>query len=248
MKKIISILLLICTVTLCLASCGGNKQPEHTHAYGEWKTSKEATCASEGVLVQECSCGEYLTKNTPKIENHTFSNGNCTVCNLSIINVIGNIIKQNTDQYTSGSYIKSFICSDFSSKDKSYNYGLGFSYNENNKTLIIQLLKNDLSTESITISINNGIIANRYEYLYSYTNPYGGYTDEIQGTFTATSLSSTSKFTYTNYSAGSGKAFTYFVEGYQKDAAECAKLLTEYLDEFLAHNNLGFTSESFNLK
>ena len=132
--------------------------------------------------------------------------------------------------------------------DKSYNYGLGFSYNENNKTLIIQLLKNDLSTESISISINNGIIANRYDYLYSYTNPIGGYTDKIQGTFTATSLSSTSKFTYTNYSAGSGKAFTYFVENYQKDAAECAKLLTEYLDEFLAHNNLGFTSESFNLK
>lgn len=251
-KKILIITILMLALVCVMASCGGDEHThsygEHTHSYGEWETSKEATCAIEGTQMQSCSCGDYVTKSIPKTDKHTFSNGKCTICNLSIVTAIGDIIKQSPDQYTSGAYIKSFTCSTFSSKEKSYNYGLGFAYNETNKTLTIQLVKSDLSTESISVTINNGVISNRYEYLYSYTNPVGGYTDKIQGVFTATSLSSTSSFTYTNYSAGSGKAFTYFVDDYKEDAANCAKLLTEYLNEFLTYNELGFTAEAFNLK
>ena len=220
----------------------------HEHEWGEWQTVEEATCASEGTLAQKCSCGDYVTKSTPKTEKHTFSNGKCTICNLSIITAIGDIIKQNPDQYTSGAYVKTFSCFSFSSRKESIKCALGFAYRETDNTLIIQLAVKDTATQNISIIINNGVISNKYEYQYTYINPYGPYTDTIKGVFTAASLSRTSKFTYTSYSATSEKAFTYFVNDYVEDAATCTKLLKEFLNDFLTYKKLGFTAEAFNLK
>ena len=242
-KKILCVLMLL-TIVCALTSC------EHVHTWdGERTVLREATCLEEGIEAEYClECGFERTDNIPKIPDHSFSNGTCSGCNLSVVTAIGNIVMQNPDRYVSGAYIKSFTCSTFSSREGASNYGLGFAYNESSNTLLLQLTRNDLSTESITITINSGVIASRYEYLYSYTNPVGGYTDQIEGTFTATSLSSTSAFGYTNYSAGSGSAFSYFVNDYKKDAASCAKLLVQYLNDFLYYNDLGFTANEFNLR
>lgn len=62
MKKIISFVLLVCTLTLCLASCG------HTHEYGEWETVKEATVEEKGTEIRKCECGETETRDIPKLE------------------------------------------------------------------------------------------------------------------------------------------------------------------------------------
>ncbi len=65
---------LLALVTICvLAACGGenseggagnadNNPPVHTHAFGEWETTKNATCTEVGELARYCSCGEVQSK------------------------------------------------------------------------------------------------------------------------------------------------------------------------------------------
>ncbi len=68
--KIFSALLAVLTL-LFLVACGGenetpdggagnadNNAPVHTHAFGEWETTKLATCTEAGTRVRKCSCGE----------------------------------------------------------------------------------------------------------------------------------------------------------------------------------------------
>ena len=61
MKKIISILLLICTLTLCLASCG------HEHEWSGWKIENSATVLNDGLEYRICECGERETRIISKI-------------------------------------------------------------------------------------------------------------------------------------------------------------------------------------
>ena len=51
----------------------------HTHAFGEWTTSKEATCTEEGSRERVCECGEKETEVIPAL-GHDFVNGECTRC------------------------------------------------------------------------------------------------------------------------------------------------------------------------
>ncbi len=65
MKKLLRILLLICALTLCLASCGkndGKDSPEHTHSFGQWSTTTAETCETDGLDTRYCNCGEYQTR------------------------------------------------------------------------------------------------------------------------------------------------------------------------------------------
>ena len=52
---------------MCLVSCG---QTEHTHKFGEWSTTKNATCNEDGVKTRYCDCGEKQSDVIPYI-NHT---------------------------------------------------------------------------------------------------------------------------------------------------------------------------------
>ncbi len=55
-----------------------NYCPEHS--YGEWTTVTEATCTTEGEEKQVCSnCGDTKYQPIPVTE-HSYTNGNCTVC------------------------------------------------------------------------------------------------------------------------------------------------------------------------
>ena len=70
MKNILKNLLLFClSVLLCalfLCSCGKqNKDPEHTHTFGEWITIKEASPSESGEKERFCSCGEKETVTVP---------------------------------------------------------------------------------------------------------------------------------------------------------------------------------------
>lgn len=58
---------------------GSSSKPEtHTHSYGAWVTTKNATCASEGKQERTCSCGKKETKAIAKTSSHTWNSGSVT--------------------------------------------------------------------------------------------------------------------------------------------------------------------------
>ena len=63
MKRTISILLVICILTLCLVSCG------HAHKFGTWYTITNSSCTQKGMEKRECSCGEYETREMALLEH-----------------------------------------------------------------------------------------------------------------------------------------------------------------------------------
>ena len=80
MKKLLVILAVLLTCLLAFAACdngtnenkgasenkgetnfnqqAGKPDASHTHAFGEWETTKNATCTTEGEKVRYCTCGE----------------------------------------------------------------------------------------------------------------------------------------------------------------------------------------------
>ena len=63
-KKVFFLLCLVILSALlfaCDTASGGDTQKEtpHTHVFGEWKTEKEATCSTEGLMSRKCEeCGK----------------------------------------------------------------------------------------------------------------------------------------------------------------------------------------------
>ena len=78
-KKILCIITLILTIVCVFVSCDDIKNdasntPEkttHTHAFGEWKNTEEATCTTKGSKERYCSCGEKQTE-TIAVKGHTY--------------------------------------------------------------------------------------------------------------------------------------------------------------------------------
>ena len=68
MKKIVFLMLMI-TLLMCFVSCnqGGTQDPtpEHTHNFGEWSATKNATCIEDGVKTRYCNCGEKQSDTIP---------------------------------------------------------------------------------------------------------------------------------------------------------------------------------------
>lgn len=70
-----------------LASCKDNKDetpntnetPTHTHAFGEWETTKAASCTAEGTKERYCTCGEKQTATISQTE-HNYIDGICSSC------------------------------------------------------------------------------------------------------------------------------------------------------------------------
>ncbi|MBE6656138.1 MAG: hypothetical protein E7609_04645 [Ruminococcaceae bacterium] len=71
MKKAFLILSLILILVVAFAACDGGETPngpndlEHTHAYGEWETTKEASCLEEGMRIRRCACLEQESETIP---------------------------------------------------------------------------------------------------------------------------------------------------------------------------------------
>ena len=72
-KKFLCVALLILSLVCVITSCDkgdsddtNDKNSTHTHSYGEWKTTKEATCTTEGREERVCSCGEKEVESISK--------------------------------------------------------------------------------------------------------------------------------------------------------------------------------------
>ena len=91
MKKIVVFITLILALIMCMASCDLLKsldpQPEHTHEFGEWSTTENATCTKEGVKVRYCTCGEKQSEVVPKSSHNVVIdealNPSCTTTGLT---------------------------------------------------------------------------------------------------------------------------------------------------------------------
>ena len=67
MKKslwIVIVLILACVLTLSACGGGNDETPnkDHVHSYGEWTTTKQASCVTDGINERYCSCGEKQTQ------------------------------------------------------------------------------------------------------------------------------------------------------------------------------------------
>ena len=71
-KKILFVIVLMLALICVLASCGG----EHTHSYGEWETTKAATCTTNGTKAKYCSCGDKITETI--VASHAWKDATCT--------------------------------------------------------------------------------------------------------------------------------------------------------------------------
>lgn len=84
-KTLFSAILLICAVLLCGCSEQTqiqeqeqeSKQEEHIHEYGEWETTKAATCTENGAKERFCSCGDKQEQTVPAL-NHTWGDWTVT--------------------------------------------------------------------------------------------------------------------------------------------------------------------------
>ena len=74
MKRLIASIILAVLVIGCLVACDLGQNPDstptHTHSFGEWSVSKNATCTEDGIKVRYCDCGEKQSENIPHL-NHT---------------------------------------------------------------------------------------------------------------------------------------------------------------------------------
>ena len=57
----------------------GDKVAEHTHSFGDWVVTKEATCTEPGEQTRSCDCGYSETQVIPA-KGHDYVNGVCANC------------------------------------------------------------------------------------------------------------------------------------------------------------------------
>lgn len=79
MKKVLIFLTLTLVLLICFVSCDG--QDEHTHNFGEWSVTKNATCTENGVKTRYCECGEKQSDDIAAI-GHNFIDNVCTNCSF----------------------------------------------------------------------------------------------------------------------------------------------------------------------
>ena len=78
-KKLLCVVLLVISLVFAFTSCGDDNNettntpepPAHTHSFGEWETTKAATCTAEGSKERYCPCGEKQTA-TISMAEHSY--------------------------------------------------------------------------------------------------------------------------------------------------------------------------------
>ena len=101
-KKILCVITLMLALVCVLASCGGDK---HTHSFGEWTVTKEATAIEKGLEERYCDCGEKEVRELDCVSCdvsgiHTYVKGACVGCGTKIFDVLKAYIIANVDTIT----------------------------------------------------------------------------------------------------------------------------------------------------
>jgi type 1 fimbria pilin len=79
MKKILVTFLamLMCVSMFAFTAC--KDDDGHTHSYGSWSITSNATCTTDGSRSKSCSCGDVITETIPAT-GHNMVGGVCTEC------------------------------------------------------------------------------------------------------------------------------------------------------------------------
>ena len=77
MKKALALLAVTISLVISLAACSGIIG--HVHQYGDWITTKIATCAEAGEQTRYCDCGDKQS-DTIAVIGHNYVDGECVNC------------------------------------------------------------------------------------------------------------------------------------------------------------------------
>ncbi|MBQ7233170.1 MAG: hypothetical protein IJX07_08160 [Bacillales bacterium] len=79
-KMLVTFLAMLMLVSMfALTACGGDG---HTHSYGSWSITSNATCTTDGSKSKSCSCGDVITETIPAT-GHNMVGGVCTECGIT---------------------------------------------------------------------------------------------------------------------------------------------------------------------
>lgn len=117
MKKLFVLFLLLVTVCVLFAACGGgndanggteNKGP-CTHENMQWTTLKEATCLDAGVKEGSCpDCKRGFTEEIPAT-GHQIENGVCSACNRTFIGSYDDLVAFAASVEGGNGYLNKFV-------------------------------------------------------------------------------------------------------------------------------------------
>lgn len=244
-KKALCVIVLVLALVCVLTACDSEKTA-HTHAFGEWETTKAATCNEDGSKERHCTtCDEREISSIKATGQHSWAIGFCTDCSLNCIEEIGKIIMNDPDKKTNGSYIKSFLgldlCPDAKEGTIIRKASLGLAYDPDNKNLIVQMYYSNGGNITQSIVING--VTKFYDYIFEYDNRYyGGACDRIYGTFNAQTLKQISKFTYESAESTVLAALPYYIDSHLEYACEFAQDTVVLLNKFCSKYDLPFSA------
>ena len=79
-KMLVTFLAMLMLVSMfALTACGVDG---HTHSYGSWSITSNATCTTDGSKSKSCSCGDVITETIPAT-GHNMVGGVCTECGIT---------------------------------------------------------------------------------------------------------------------------------------------------------------------
>ncbi|GEM_PF-6075223 len=176
--------------------------------------------------------------------------------NPSKFDELADFMTNNASDYSDGSYTVRENAKNFGKDCRLIYPGYGvdeggwtiaLTFNPSTKTTVFLVSYGYVSSmlTSLAFSVQDGVVVDRYDYLFQVENFIGGFKDQIYGSIYPSSLNASETLNYKSYSAGSGGAFKYFVDGYQKDACAYAKQLLIFFNAYFKSKGLSLTMSDF---
>ncbi len=245
MKRIISaflILMMLISICIVASSCSSDNNATaktHIHSYGEWTVVTSPTLKQSGVKKRVCSCGEQETAEIP-----------------SKFDELADFMTNNASDYSDGSYTvrenaKNFgkdcrlIYPGYGVDEGGWTIALTFNPSTKNTVFLVSYGYVSSMLDSLAFSVQDGVVVDRYDYLFQEENFTGGYKDQIYGSIYPSSLNASETLNYKSYSAGSGGAFKYFADSYQKYACGYAKQLVIFFNAYFKSKGLSLNMSDF---
>lgn len=277
MKKIIRLIcIILCLCTLMLTACN-NSAPEdssemnetiiHTHIFGNWNITKEATCTEEGQQERSCICGIKETENIAKTAHQETTDDKdptaltpgttgrlyCSKCDNVLnegttLKTLKDYVLNNTTLIQNGAYHYSVFANELI---PSLSGLFQIAYSDSRVSVdyleYIGTSGAAYNFTSIDFYDKNAALAH-YGYSYNLTIGNTTYCDLMWGTFEVSKLYEVDKFIYQKTSSTIGGSATAQAERFNEygtTAATMSKNIINLLDAFLEKENFGYGVEVF---